>query len=292
MIAVQGAYFVPAIYDGGVSRDYGPVLLSAAPVVMIIVQNYLGTASDRCTCAWGRRRPFILAPTIVCVLGLLIFPFTSDLFALISDDASSSWVFVVLVITTAILVDCSVTCVQIPLRAYLLDVLPEKQLVLGNIIYPMFAMLGATASFGLGAVNWSSIFTPSDNPSTQVKFVSGIAIVITVALTLITLCSVKEQRLKQVNDGHIVNPLPSNTDDDKFVSGCSKNYFSYDDITILPYGNYIGDDSQIGIGCGDNSQNCLKKMLYNFVIGNAQFIFHISSSMVILCIACFLIVVI
>jgi len=55
VIAVQGAYFVPAIYDHVVnsyqSRDYGP---SAAPVVIIIVQNYLGTASDRCTCAWGR----------------------------------------------------------------------------------------------------------------------------------------------------------------------------------------------------------------------------------------------
>ena len=41
VVAVQGAYFVPAIYDGGVSRDYGPVLLAASPVMIIVLQNYL-----------------------------------------------------------------------------------------------------------------------------------------------------------------------------------------------------------------------------------------------------------
>ena len=195
VIVVQGAYFVPAIYDGGVSRDYGPVLLAASPIMIIILQNYLGTASDRCTCVWGRRRPFILALTISCVLGLLLFPFTSDLSTLINDETASRWVFIVLVIIAAILVDYSVISVPVPLRAYLLDVLPQEQLVIGNIIFSSFAMLGATVSFGVGTVNWSAIFTSSDNLNTQVKFVCGIAIVITIVLTLITLCSVKEQRL-------------------------------------------------------------------------------------------------
>ena len=81
-------------------------------------------------------------------------------------------------------------------------------------------MLGAAVSYGVGAVNWSAIFTSSDNLSTQVKFVCGIAIVITIALTLITLYSVKEQRLNSSNADsvnrkeviHMSNPLPSKTD--------------------------------------------------------------------------------
>jgi len=297
VMAVQGAYFVPAIYDGGLSRNYGPLLLAASPIIIIIFQNYLGTASDRCTCAWGRRRPFILALTISCVLGLLIFPFTSDISKLRSDESARSRVFIVLVTTAVILVDCSASSVQVPLRAYLLDVLPQKQLVIGNIIFPSFAMLGAAVSFGVGAINWSSIFTSSVyNLNTQIKFVCGIAIMITIALTLITLCSVKEQKINYSVDRkeaiHVSNPLPLNTVSGKLESEFSDTkHFSYDDITILPYGNYVSEKVQAGRGYGGDDLNCFSKVLFNLIVGNVQFILHLSSSMVILCVACFLIVV-
>jgi len=170
-------------------------------------------------------------------------------------------------------------------------------------------MLGAAVSYGVGAVNWSAIFTSSDrNLNIQVKFVFGIAIVITIALTLITLCSVKEQRLNSNNDSvdrkeviHMSNPLPSNTDGIELDSirpslpVFSENnikHFSYDDITILPYGNYVNETIRAGIGYGGENQKCLKKFLCSLIIGNVQFIFHISSSMIILCIACFLIIII
>ena len=92
------------------------------------------------------------------------------------------------------------------------------------------------------------------------------------------------------------HPLPSSTDGDEILSVIdipenNIKHFSYNDITILPYGNYVTDNFHTGIGYGDDNQNCLKKNLYNLIIGNLQFISHISSSMAILCVACFLIMI-
>ena len=73
-----------------------------------------------------------------------------------------------------------------------------------------FLLLGATVGFGIGSVNWSSIFGLSNSLSIQLKFVCGFSILITVlvALTLVTLCSIKEQLPQQ--DGE-VEKGPSDT---------------------------------------------------------------------------------
>jgi len=44
--AVEGAYFVPAIYDIGLSQIYGSMLICISPFMGTIFQSYLGKASD------------------------------------------------------------------------------------------------------------------------------------------------------------------------------------------------------------------------------------------------------
>ena len=39
--AVEGAYFVPAIYDSGVSQIYGSMLICISPLMGTVFQSYL-----------------------------------------------------------------------------------------------------------------------------------------------------------------------------------------------------------------------------------------------------------
>ena len=171
LYAVEGAYFIPAILNLGLTPVYGAMLLCLSPVMGIIFQGYLGSASDRCQCWWGRRRPFIAGLTISCLIGLLLFPFAEDLTDLI-DGTKSRDVFLIFIVTiSTFLVDFSIGSLQVPARAYLLDVIPHSQVKVGNIVYTICATGGAAIGFGIGAVKWSSIFVESDDFSFQVKFV-------------------------------------------------------------------------------------------------------------------------
>ncbi|XP_065905109.1 membrane-associated transporter protein-like [Dysidea avara] len=194
LLAVQGAYFIPAILNFGLSSFYGAMLLSISPLASMFFQSYVGSASDQCQCSWGRRRPFILVLSLASLLGLLLFPFVEDIAKLVSEDSARDAVLISLVIMSAFISDfCGASLIQVPFRAYVLDVLPQKQVVLGNMIYSICLSVGSATGFGIGAVNWSTLFTSSDNFSMQVKFVFGLTLLIMVACTTITLFSVRER---------------------------------------------------------------------------------------------------
>ena len=315
LYAVEGAYFVPAIYDKGLSTFYGSMLLSLSPVLGILFQSYLGSASDQCKCRWGKRRPFILALTICCICGLVLFPFTEDVSDLLGGARLP--VLIVLTVIATTLVDFGAGALQVPSRAYLLDVLPQKHTKFGNILYSVWVSVGATIGFAFGAINWSSDF------STQVKIVCGISLVITVICVTLTLFSVDEQNpqvkvtVKETTDASCKPPSSDNgdidimerTNDDnndrcscdvsiasddreaacngaKIQGQCAHmmKYLSIDDLTILPNGEYVTDvvfDDQKNCGC-----DCISNFTSSLV-GNYRFTKYMSSPMWILTFAYF-----
>ena len=300
IIAVGGAYFAPVLYDGDVvSGEYGSMLLVFSPLLVLVFQNYLGSASDRCSFRWGRRKPFILALTVLFLLGLTLFPFADDLTNLSDNSRVQQWIFIVTILTSTTLIDFNVLSIQVPLRAFLLDVLLPQQVVTGNLVYPMLALLGATVGFGIGSVNWSSIFGLSNSLSIQLKFVCGFSILITISLTLITLCSVKEQLPQQ--DGEVKqgpsNLTPNTTNINHENHGNEKQataetsssqnflevFLSYDNITRIPYGGQLPDTSK-------EHNNCCA--IYNSVVDNICFIRFMSSSTAVLFISVFFIMIV
>ena len=309
LYAVEGAYFVPAIYDKGLSTIYGSMMLSLSPILGVLFQSYLGSASDQCTCRWGKRRPFILALTICCICGLVLFPFTEDISDLLNEGGAQLTTLIVLITLATTLVDFSVGALQAPHRAYLLDVLPEKHAKIGNIICSVWISVGATIGFAFGAINWSSDF------STQVKIVCGISLVITMICVTLTLFSVNERKPQvkvTVTEPTNVSPQLDNGDvgddnnrdrhsceisitsdgrEDACVGlkiqkkcACLMKYLSIDDLTILPYGEYVTDavfDEQTTCGC-----NCINSFISSLV-GNYRFTKFMSSPMWILQFATF-----
>ncbi|XP_065901674.1 membrane-associated transporter protein-like [Dysidea avara] len=285
--AVEGAYFVPAIFDSGISHIYGAMLISISPFMGIIFQSYMGTASDQCQCFWGRRRPFILALTITCLIGLLLFPFTEDIADLINQQDLQEAVLIVLVVIATFFSDFSAGSLLGPVRAYLLDVVPQNKTKTGNIIYSICVSIGAAIGFGIGSIKWSSIFTSSNDFSFQVKFVCIVTCFLVILCIIITLCSVKEQNPREISDDEEINLLDEHskgtqTDFDNSLFGIGIDTMSIDEIF-----NHSENCDFVTVENGSKYCCSCFGNLFSSIKGNFIFMKYMSLSMIILCIAFF-----
>ena len=123
-----------AIYQYlGASESQLPILWLAAPVTGLFVQPIIGYYSDRTWTQLGRRRPYFLAGAILASLALVAMPKASSVWM----AAGLLWVL-----------DASVNISMEPFRAFIGDLLPPPQRLVG---YSMQSLL-----IGLGAVlsNW------------------------------------------------------------------------------------------------------------------------------------------
>lgn len=57
----------------GLPEQYYSLTWFLSPVLGLIFTPLIGSASDRCTLSWGRRRPFILALCVGVLFGVALF---------------------------------------------------------------------------------------------------------------------------------------------------------------------------------------------------------------------------
>jgi maltose/moltooligosaccharide transporter len=119
-----------AIYEFlGAAPDEIPFLWLAAPMTGLIVQPIIGFFSDK---TWhptfGRRRPYFLIGAILASVALILMPQSGS----IMMAAGLLWVL-----------DASINVSMEPTRAFVADMLPEKQLARGYTMQSFFIGLGA-----------------------------------------------------------------------------------------------------------------------------------------------------
>jgi maltose/moltooligosaccharide transporter len=124
-----------AIYEYlGARADQIPILWLAAPLTGLLVQPIIGHASDR-TWGWlGRRRPYFLTGALLSSIALILMPRVSALWM----AAGLLWIL-----------DASINISMEPFRAFVADLLPEKQRTLGFTMQSMFIGLGAVVASAL-----------------------------------------------------------------------------------------------------------------------------------------------
>ena len=124
-----------AIYEYlGARPDQIPLLWLAAPLTGLIVQPIIGHMSDRTWGPLGRRRPYFLVGAILSSLALLLMPNSSALWM----AAGLLWVL-----------DASINVSMEPFRAFVADMLPEKQRTRGFAMQSVFIGLGAVVASAL-----------------------------------------------------------------------------------------------------------------------------------------------
>ncbi len=124
-----------AIYEYlGARADQIPVLWLAAPLTGLLVQPMIGRASDRTWNRLGRRRPYFLAGAILSSMALILMPRSSTLWM----AASLLWIL-----------DASINVSMEPFRAFVADLLPERQRTRGFAMQSLFIGLGAVIASAL-----------------------------------------------------------------------------------------------------------------------------------------------
>jgi maltose/moltooligosaccharide transporter len=124
-----------AIYEYlGARADQIPILWLAAPLTGLIVQPIIGQLSDRTWGRLGRRRPYFLTGAILSSLALILMPNSSALWM----AAGLLWIL-----------DASINISMEPFRAFVADLLPEKQRTRGFAMQSLFIGLGAVVASAL-----------------------------------------------------------------------------------------------------------------------------------------------
>jgi maltose/moltooligosaccharide transporter len=142
--ALQNANVSRIFQTLGASIDELPILWIAAPVTGLIVQPIIGHMSDRTWNRMGRRRPYFLIGAILASLALFVMPNSPTLWV----AAGMLWIM-----------DASINVSMEPFRAFVGDMLPEKQRTSGFAMQSFFIGIGAVVASALPwmMTNWFDV---------------------------------------------------------------------------------------------------------------------------------------
>ncbi|MDH3615484.1 MAG: MFS transporter [Gammaproteobacteria bacterium] len=142
--ALQNANVSRIFQTLGAEIDDIPILWVAAPLTGLIVQPIIGYMSDRTWNRLGRRRPYFLVGAILASLALFVMPNSPALWV----AAGMLWIM-----------DASINISMEPFRAFVGDMLPEKQRTGGFAMQTFFIGVGAIIASALPwmMTNWFDI---------------------------------------------------------------------------------------------------------------------------------------
>lgn len=113
----------------GANPEQIPLLNLAGPMTGLIVQPIVGAMSDKTVSRFGRRRPYFVVGAVLCSLCLFLMPHSSSLWM----AAGLLWIL-----------DAANNITMEPYRAFVSDILPEKQHPVGFLTQSFFTGLGIT----------------------------------------------------------------------------------------------------------------------------------------------------
>lgn len=187
--AVQIGHATAYLRKLGLPDEYVGLAWLAGPVTGTLVQPVVGILSDGCTHRLGRRRPYMLVGTGMVVVGLLTFSNADLLGELLGDpvnpNGGGSKTGLSIAIASFWLTDFSINLLQTPTRALLADLVPARQLPLGNSFFAVANGLGKSIGYALGA------FTSG----VRVTFAAAACGI--VALTVVPVLWIQERQLEE-----------------------------------------------------------------------------------------------
>ncbi|XP_063307081.1 solute carrier family 45 member 4 [Pelobates fuscus] len=197
--AMETALVTPVLLQIGLPEQYYSLTWFLSPILGLIFTPLIGSASDRCTLRWGRRRPFILALCVGVLLGVALFLNGSVIGLSIGDVPDKQPIGIVLTVLGVVVLDFCADATEGPIRAYLLDVADTEEQDMALNIHAFSAGLGGAVGYMLGGLDWTQTFFGSFFKSQEQVLFFFAAIIFTVSVGL-HLFSIEEEQYSPLQD--------------------------------------------------------------------------------------------
>ncbi|KAM4601386.1 solute carrier family 45 member 4-like isoform 1-T2 [Polymixia lowei] len=190
--AMETALVTPVLLQIGLPEQYYSLTWFLSPILGLVFTPVIGSASDRCTLRWGRRRPFILALCVGVLLGVALFLNGSLIGLSVGDTPSSQPIGIVLTVVGVVVLDFCADASEGPIRAYLLDVADTEEQDMALNIHAFSAGLGGAVGYMLGGLDWTDTHLGRAFKSQEQVLFLFAAIIFIISVTLHML-SIPEQ---------------------------------------------------------------------------------------------------
>ncbi|MFT4924641.1 MAG: maltose/moltooligosaccharide transporter [Phenylobacterium sp.] len=185
--ALQNANVSRIFQTLGADIDDIPILWIAAPVTGLIVQPIIGYLSDNTWNSLGRRRPYFLYGALLASAAIFIMPNSPTLWI----AAGMLWIM-----------DASINISMEPFRAFVGDMLPEKQRPSGFAMQSFFIGIGSVVASALPWIfaNWMDVsnVAPAGEIPNTVKYAFYFGGVVLFLAVMWTIMSTKEYTPEQL----------------------------------------------------------------------------------------------
>uniref|UniRef100_A0A8C5EF02 Membrane-associated transporter protein n=1 Tax=Gouania willdenowi TaxID=441366 RepID=A0A8C5EF02_GOUWI len=153
--AVEAAFVTPVLLSVGLPRSLYSLVWLISPILGFMLQPIIGSASDFCRSAWGRRRPYILSLGVLMLVGITLF-LNGDavISALITDKSLKSKWAIGVVMFGVVLFDFAADFIDGPIKAYLFDVCSHQDKERGLHYHALLTGLGGACGYLVGAMDW------------------------------------------------------------------------------------------------------------------------------------------
>ncbi|XP_055532662.1 proton-associated sugar transporter A-like [Wyeomyia smithii] len=210
--AAETAFVTPLLLSNGLSYTFMTMVWAFAPVLGFFFAPMIASFSDRVRCAWGRRRPVLLALGSACITGLLILPHGKAIGILLGDEdvpvelmTGFRWGILVTVIGL-VLTDFDVETSSGVGRTYFMDVciLDDHARVLTTAM--VIGGIGGTGGYMLGAIDWLQTDLGSLMGSNEATVFATVVVVLAVGL-IVSLTSFREVSLPRMEKDELLRPI-------------------------------------------------------------------------------------
>lgn len=213
--ALQLSLLTPYIQTLGIGHAFSSFIWLCGPITGLVVQPCVGIWSDKCTSKFGRRRPFILAGSLMISFAVILIGYSADIGYILGDTKEHCRTFkgtrtraAVIFILGFWMLDLANNTVQGPARALLADLAGPDQRNVSNAVFCSWMAVGNILGYSSGASGkWNKWFPFLTNRACceacgNLKAAFLVAVVFLTLCTLVTLYFADEVPLTTASKHH------------------------------------------------------------------------------------------